>query len=60
VLKNGFLAHTYVLLPILIDAPAVGHEPPEVAAVAGVAKPRIKKLAITAADNFLFMKCSFY
>jgi hypothetical protein len=48
-----------VLLPILIDAPAVGHEPPEVAAFAGVAKPKIKKLAITAADIFLFMNCSF-
>jgi hypothetical protein len=48
-----------VLLPILIDAPAVGHEPPEVAAFAGVAKPKIKKLAITAANIFLFMNCSF-
>jgi hypothetical protein len=43
----------------LAVAPAVGHAPPEVAALTGVAKPKIKKLAITAADIFLFMNCSF-
>jgi hypothetical protein len=48
-----------LLFPILAVAPAVGHAPPEVAALTGVAEPKIKKLAITAADIFLFMNCSF-
>jgi hypothetical protein len=59
VLKNGFLAQIYVFFEITVFTPADVHEPPEVAALAGVAKARIKKPAVKAAAIFLFNICLF-
>ena len=39
---------------IVVFAPAVVHEPPAVAALAGVVRPRIKKPVIKTADQFFF------
>jgi hypothetical protein len=43
-----------VFLPIIVVAPLDVHDPPDVAAFAGCAKPSIKKPVTKTADNFFF------
>jgi hypothetical protein len=43
-----------VFFAIVVFNPALVHEPPAVAALAGVVTPKIKKPVIKTADNFFF------